>query len=362
MRLRLLLPLATLTLLSGCGGSTVSSLNEISDILSGISTGNSIIDSVASDNNAAERSAIQGIDAATGSADAMLAAAVDSGPALTEETFNPSELEIGEVVLVEGSDGGSDLAIVKLAGSSFGGEETFLTTNDEESRIVKYSEGFQLFQENRNEVEERQDTIEDFTELSSEEVGANVSFIIFEDFLYDSTNTVLLSNTLEIEVYDATGQPAVSVSRTKVETQGSSNKFLHGDYLTESLAENGGSFELPNGVQTYTGTVLLGNGGDAVVFGTNLEMSVDFNTSTGTLSASDLVSPPTGGFQGDTGSLAGEFTVINSTGSFTGSGVVTLNNTSEIGGIIGSFDSTANLAGGLVESSEITGFFAAQKD
>lgn len=362
MKLKLLLPLATLTLLSGCGGSTVSSLNQIADQLSGISSGNSILDSLADDNNAAERSAIQDIDAATGTGDTMLAAAVASGPALSGETLRPSELEIGQVVLVEGSDGGSDLAIVKLAGSSLGGEETFLTSNDEEARIVKFSEGFQLFQENMNEVENKQDTTEDFTELSSEEVGANVSFIIFEDFLYDSTNTVLLSNTFEIEVYDATGQPAVSVSRTKVETQGSSNKFLHGDYLTQSIAENGGGFELPNGVQTYTGTVLLGNDDDAAVFGTNLEMSVDFNTSTGTLSASDLVSLPIGGFQGDTGSLAGEFTVINSTGSFTGSGVVTLNNTSEIGGIIGSFDSTANLAGGLVESSEISGFFAAQKD
>jgi hypothetical protein len=354
MKFKLLLPLATLTLLSGCGGTSDSSL------MARISSGNTALDAVADNANSVEAAAIQGIDAATGTANAMLAAAAASGPASSEEDLVYFELEIGQAILLEGEEGDGNTALIKLAGSSVGGEQLFIISNDSESRIYRSSESIEVMTENGDLLEQQfltgsATTV--FSELNSADMpGSNVSFIIFRDLSANEEET--LSDTYELEVYDFTGRPAVTVRSTRYTTLGSNNRVVYGDYLDDSEAANDGGFQLPVGVQTYSGTVVLATRDNSVqLAGTDLEMSVDFNNSTGTLSASDLVSA-----DGDTGSLEGAFTVINATGSFTGSGVGTVNNSSAVGTITGSFDSTANLAGGLLDANEMAGVFAAQKD
>ena len=350
MKLKFLLPLATLTLLSGCGGTSDSAL------ISRISSGNTALDAVADNANSVERSAIQGIDAATGTADAMLAAAAASGPALSEEDIVFSEIAIGEAVLIEGAEGEPNVAVVKLAGGSVGGEQLFIINTDGESSIYRTSESIEVMTENGTLLEQQSYTTT-VSEMDSADIpGSNTSFILFRDLSANGEET--LKDIYELEVYDADGNPAIFVKSSTYKTLGTSNRVLYGDYLDDATAGNNGSFELPSGVQTYTGTAILATSDNSVqITSTDLEMSVDFSNSNGTLSASDLVTA-----DGDTGSLEGAFTVINATGSFTGSGVGTLNNTSESGTITGSFDTTADLAGGLFDANEMAGVFAAQKD
>jgi hypothetical protein len=377
MIFRFLLPLATLTLISGCGGSGVSSLNEIRDILSDFDSGSAVQNAVVNEQVNTERSSIQAIDAVNSTGSAMISAAAATGvPAVdaTDQTF-VDDLVVGEPILIDIPDEDSgttqQAALIKLKGGSFG-EQILVLSSDDGSQIIRSSHSATVQQANSAKLEDMyesgsfDDTYYDET-LNAGITDSSVSFMFVSE--NSSIGEEAFRGSYKILVFsgpDAVndGDGAVSAQLSRNKTIGDSAAFLHGPYMvTIDAGHSGsGSFTLPNGTHTYTGTVLLGmKGSSASASGTNLEMSVDFSNSTGTLSASNLT-----GENGEVGSMNGAFTVIPATGSFTGQGVATVNSTSEIGSITGSFDSSANLAAGIMdthpETGTITGMFAAQKN
>jgi hypothetical protein len=377
MIFRFLLPLATLTLISGCGGSGVSSLNEIRDILSDFDSGSAVQNAVVNEQINTERSSIQAIDAVNSTGSAMISAAAATGvPAVdaTDQTF-VDDLVVGEPILIDIPDEDSgttqQAALIKLKGGSFG-EQILVLSSDDGSQIIRSSHSATVQQANSAKLEDMyesgkfDDTYYDET-LNAGITDSSVSFMFVSE--NSSIGEELFRGSSKILVFSSPdavndGDGAVSAQLSRNKTIGDSAAFLHGPYMvTIDAGHSGsGSFTLPNGTHTYTGTVLLGmKGSSASASGTNLEMSVDFSNSTGTLSASNLT-----GEDGEVGSVNGAFTVIPATGSFTGQGVATINSTSEIGSITGSFDSSANLAAGIMdthpETGTITGMFAAQKN
>ena len=354
MQIKFLLPLATLTLMSGCGGSTVSSSNElVNNFIDDLNRGGALFQ-VNQDVND-ERSAIEAIEVATGTGSAFREAAIASG-VLAQTLDDIDAIEVGEVAILGAEEEGNP-AVAKLAGSAFGGEQLFIITTDEDSSILRLSENIVAMEDNRALVQEQVVDVTRTLALSADIPNSTVNFELYTD--EDTKEEETLRDAYELLVYDDAGidggNVAVTVQHSRFKTMGIS---IYDEYLYETQAGNNGSFEAPNGTQTYVGTVFLGTRNNSVqLSGTDLEMSVDFNNSTGTLSASDLVSA-----DGDTGSLEGAFTVINATGSFTGSGIATVNNTSERGSVTGSFDTTADLAGGMFDAGEIAALFAAQKD
>jgi hypothetical protein len=373
MIFRFLLPLATLTLISGCGGSGFSSLNEIRDILSDFDSGSALQNAVVNEQINTERSSIQAIDAVNSTGSAMISAAAATGvPAVdaTDQTF-VDDLVVGEPILIDIPDEDSgttqQAALIKLKGGSLG-EQILVLSSDDASQIIRSSHNAAVYQTNSDKLEDLifDDSYYDET-LNAGITDSSVSFMFVSE--NSSIGEELFRGSSKILVFSSPdavndGDGAVSAQLSRNKTIGDSAAFLHGPYMvTIDAGHSGsGSFTLPNGTHTYTGTVLLGmKGSSASASGTNLEMSVDFSNSTGTLSASNLT-----GEDGEVGSMNGAFTVIPATGSFTGQGVATVNSTSEIGSITGSFDSSANLAAGIMdthpETGTITGMFAAQKN
>mgnify|MGYP005703100305 FL=1 len=365
MMLRFLLPLSTLTLISGCGGSGV-------DILSNFDSGNALQNAVVNEQINTERSSIQAIDAVNSTGSAMISAAAATGvPAVdaTDSNAFADDLVVGEPILIDiaGEDGGTtqQAAVVKLKGGSFG-EQIFLATSDDGSQIIRSSHNAAVYQTNSDKLEDLifDDSYYDET-LNAGITDSDVSFMLVSQI--ESIGEEAFKEVYRVIAFsgpDAVngGDVPVFALLSRNKTIGDSAASLHGPYMVTNEAGNSGSFTLPNGTYTYTGTVSLRmKDGSASASGTNLEMSVDFSNSTGTLSASNLT-----GEDGEVGSMNGAFTVIPATGSFTGQGVATVNSTSEIGSITGSFDSSANLAAGIMdthpETGTITGMFAAQKN
>ena len=366
-----LLSLATLTLISGCGGSGVSSLNEISDNLSNFDFGNAIQNAVINEQINTERSSIQAIDAVNSTGSAMISAAVATGvPAVnaTDDTAFFDDLVVGEPILVnipnEDSGTTEQSALIKLKGGSFG-EQIFLVSGDEENQIIRSSHSAAVYQTNSDKLDAMNLVNSDEDILNGGIKDSSVSFMLVSE--NSSIGEEAFQETYKILVFggpDAVddGDGSVAAQLSRIKTIGDSDVFLHGPYMVTTDAGHRGSFTLPNGTHTYTGTVLLRmKDGSASASGTDLEMSVNFSNSTGTLSASNLT-----GEDGHVGSMNGAFTVIPATGSFTGKGVANLNSTSEIGSITGSFDPSANLAAGIMDTDTeigtITGMFAAQKN
>jgi hypothetical protein len=364
MMLRFLLPLSTLTLISGCGGSGVG-------ILSNFNSGNALQNAVVNEQINTERSSIQAIDAVNSTGSAMISAAAATGvPAVdaTDSNAFADDLVVGEPILIDiaGEDGGTtqQAAVVKLKGGSFG-EQIFLATSDDGSQIIRSSHSAAVYQTNSDKLDAMNLEASQNEQLNAGITDSSVSFMLVSQI--ESIGEGAFKEVYRVIAFsgpDAVNGEDVPVfallSRNK--TIGDSAASLHGPYMVTNEAGNSGSFTLPNGTYTYTGTVSLGmKDGSASAYGTNLEMSVDFSNSTGTLSASNLT-----GEDGEVGSMNGAFTVIPATGSFTGQGVATVNSTSEIGSITGSFDSSANLAAGIMdthpETGTITGMFAAQKN
>jgi hypothetical protein len=365
---RTLLSLTTLTLISGCGGSSISNILENFDSETVVQ--NAVVNELIN----TERSSIQAIDAVNSTGSAMISAAADTGvPAVdaTDQAFI-DDLVVGEPILVDfpAEDGAptQQAALVKLKGGSFG-EQIIVLSSDAASQIIRSSHNVAVQEANSAELDDMYEsgsfeTSYDET-LNGGFTDSNVSFMFVSE--NSSIGEEAFQDTLKIVVFsgpDAVndGDGAVSAQFSRNKTIGDSAAFLHGPYMVTIDAGNEGSFTLPNGTHTYTGTVLLAvKDGSAGASGTNLEMSVDFSNSTGTLSASNLT-----GENGEVGSMNGEFTVIPATGSFTGQGVATVNSTSEIGSITGSFDSSADLAAGVLDTNPeigtIIGMFAAQKN
>ena len=164
MMLKFLLPLSTLTLISGCGGSGV-------DILSNFDSGNALQNAVVNEQINTERSSIQAIDAVNSTGSAMISAAAATGvPAVdaTDSNAFADDLVVGEPILIDiaGEDGGTtqQAAVVKLKGGSFG-EQIFLATSDDGSQIIRSSHNAAVYQTNSDKLED----------------------LIFDDSYYDET-------------------------------------------------------------------------------------------------------------------------------------------------------------------------------
>ena len=367
MKHKFLLPLATLTLLSGCGGSTTANLDELVNDLTNGNVGQAFLNDLAEKENAKEKLAILEIDA-IGSAGKLIGAVTD--------VLNPEEgfdITVGQTARLPADPDEPDepdQVVLKLSGTDeeFGGEQIFVLmdeTTDGDAQIVVLSDSADVFSRVQNSVDGVLDLAFSSAEkvLQSADVNSEVSFKITDEAKYgnpDLEGNVLQQN-YELQVYDGENE-VISVSKQKFKILNSSDAFMSsrdGHFVVLSAGSARG-FSAPSGTQTYNGTIVLGNDEDTTsVFGNDLKIAVDFVSSTGTLAATGLTGIND---SSDSGSLAGQFTVINATGSFSGTAVSTLNGESDQGRLIGSFDPAANLLGGIVSGKELSGLFAAEKN
>ena len=360
MKNTFLLPFAMLALISGCGG-TSSALNELKDALS--DGGQELVqDVLINEAVEKEKDAIAAIEETKGTGADLLDATKATGVAPVDlQDMDFATIEPGDIILINDEEEG-EAVVVKLTGGNSGGEELFILTAEGQSAIIRSSESFKLSQENEQLAAaalEAAATTQDETTISN----ANVSFNLLTEYASDGDD--VLRDKIEIFVLANPGddEPVVVVSSEKIKTIDPNTAFLFDDYLTVSEAGNRGSFVAPSGTQTYAGTVLLStrsvNLADKIfaLSSENLELSVNFGNSTGSLSASDLTDE-----NGNTGSLVGKFSVINATGSITGEGAANINDISASGPLTGSFDSSADLVGGLLDAGDVTAVFAGKKD
>lgn len=374
MKHKFLLPLATLTLLSGCGGSTTADLDEL---LGGISLGNTILSAGVELKNSAENTALQGITAVKGTAAELVADAASNAPLEVDETNFAAvldDIQIGEAgsYLSPDDDDGTIIAttIVKVI-DELAGEEAFIAINtgpeSSTSGAIVINRSWSEFVNNEQEIEALDAYEQASILMTSAEIitifgldpTSNIRFEIADEDRFDGTTFLPIEWKTELTVKDINDENAVSVTLTKSDIIDSNDRFrLDADYLTMIETEiSPGLFMSPNGTHTYSGIVLLSNDeGTEAVAGDNLEISVDFTNSIGTLRAPDLTG------EDSTGSLMGQFTVMNATGSFIGNTVSILNDTNETGRLIGNFNSTAGLLGGIVNGAEISGAIVGQKD
>jgi len=353
MKNTFLLPFAMLTLISGCGGTT-SALNEVKDALTD-GAQKLVQDVVITEEVEKQKVAIAAIKETKGTGADLLAAEKAKGVApVGTQDIDFANIKPGAVILIDDEETG-EAVVVKLTGGNSGGEELFMLTADGSSLIIRSSENFLLVQENE---ELAQAALEAAARTNSEITisNAKISFNVLTETASDGDD--VLRKEIELFVFANPGdeEQVVSARYDKIKIIDPNTAFLFDDYFTTTEAGNNGSFVAPSGTQTYTGTALLTD--EAIALSSeNLELSVNFSKSTGSLSASDLTDE-----NGNTGSLNGKFSVINATGSITGTGAANVNDITARGPLTGSFDSSADLVGGLLDAGDLTAVFAGKKD